>query len=298
MLLHQFLKFFLPHKAQAAAVTSANTSVSEPPSHQPKRAEERPPPNSEIRELQQEKQTSKNAVKFVLETLNSVSSNIPFGSILGGVLQPLLAVTVRIEQTSENAEGLLQLAACIRGITQILESGKPNEGLVKDLKRELRSITKDLNATTSRRKLWQFLDSLDIVSSLAKHNNRLTQMICTATLSDSHRVLTILTEIQAKLENVDEGINISGGRGGSGGSEGEGGRGSGPQVEMDTDGKGHVSGRGGIGECAVGGGGGFGEGPVIRSLRQLLPYIPRAESAGQAVYATLMETPSRRPRMT
>jgi hypothetical protein len=47
--------------------------------------------------LQQEKQTSKNAVKFVLETLNSVSSNIPFGSILGGVLQPLLAVTVRIE---------------------------------------------------------------------------------------------------------------------------------------------------------------------------------------------------------
>jgi hypothetical protein len=35
---------------------------------------------------------------------------------------------------------------------------------------------------------------------------------------------------------------LIGGRGGSGGNEGEGGRGSGPQVEMDTDGKGHVSG--------------------------------------------------------
>ncbi|KAJ6477759.1 hypothetical protein C8R45DRAFT_1216630 [Mycena sanguinolenta] len=280
MALSQFLKLFLPRKAQAGQPAF----VSEPPSHRLKRAEERPPPGSEIGDLQQEKQTAKNAVKFVLETLNSISNKIPFGSILGSVLQPLLAVTVGIEsvgiciqQTSENAEGLLQLAACIRGLTQILESGKPNEDLVKDLRRELRSITKDLNATAPRRKLRQFFDSVDIASALAKHNSRLTQIICAATLSDSHRVLTILAEIQVKLENGDEGMIISGGRVGSGGSDfpggsgGKGERGGGPQVEMDTNAKGHVSGSiggGGSsrdGEGAVGGWGGFGEGPVIRS---------------------------------
>jgi transcriptional regulator len=41
--------------------------------------------------------TGRNALKFALKTLSSVSSNIPFGSVLSSVIDPLFDIADRIE---------------------------------------------------------------------------------------------------------------------------------------------------------------------------------------------------------
>jgi hypothetical protein len=159
----------------------------------------------------EEPQTARNALKLALETLRTISATIPMGSALSGVIDSMLAVTNRIEvrratfdsqlvltccfqQCSANTHGFIQIAARIEHIMGIL-SETPNQGLLDELHesvtprvkyycdssvlRELRSIMADLEVASSLGKLDQFFNTTQNASCIAKHNARLTQIICT-----------------------------------------------------------------------------------------------------------------------
>ncbi|KAJ6628405.1 hypothetical protein B0H10DRAFT_1991245 [Mycena sp. CBHHK59/15] len=241
---------------------------------------------------------ARNMLKFALKTLSSVSSNIPFGSMLSSIIDPLLDITDRIEQTSANTQGLIELAARIELLTPIISEmakDKPKQGrvVVEALKwsatylLELQSMTKDLSDASSQGKLDQFFNSTDNASSLEKHNATLAQMIADSTLVTVPEVLQSLQDLErSKLLQSSPPIvtkgqiemgDITGGLGGTGGNArigGEGGDGEGPKLDMSPEEhwkigniSGGTGGTGGIG-VDVGGKGGTGKAPVISVLRR------------------------------
>ncbi|KAJ7502706.1 hypothetical protein B0H11DRAFT_2223612 [Mycena galericulata] len=245
--------------------------------------------------------TTFNALKLALTTLSAASSNIPLAGALSGVIDPLLAIADRIQQTSDNKKGLVELASRIELLAPVLcETGKSEQAqlqLVKALHRrvarwELDSIKEDLEAASSRGILTQFFNSADNSSSLAKHNTTLTQMISDATFATVNEVLKTLQALESQFSQSpprvgDEGINemgnITGSFGGTGGHArigGQGGEGEGPQLDISTQDpirwrigniSGGTGGDGGTG-IDVGGKGGTAHAPVIRISRR-----PRAE---------------------
>ncbi|KAJ6610769.1 hypothetical protein B0H10DRAFT_2058953 [Mycena sp. CBHHK59/15] len=212
---------------------------------------------------------ARNMLKFALKTLSSVSSNIPFGSMLSSIIDPLLDITDRIEQTSANTQGLIELAARIELLTPIISEmakDKPKQGrvVVEALKWELQSMTKDLSDASSQGKLDQFFNSTDNASSLEKHNATLAQMIADSTL-------VTVPEVLQSLQDLEGGL---GGTGGNARIGGEGGDGEGPKLDMSPEEhwkigniSGGTGGTGGIG-VDVGGKGGTGKAPVISVLRR------------------------------
>ncbi|KAJ7873109.1 hypothetical protein B0H14DRAFT_3131402 [Mycena olivaceomarginata] len=233
--------------------------------------------------------TASNVLDFALRTLSTISSGIPLGGALSGIIEPLLEITGRIQQSSVNEQGLIQLAARIERITPIvaeLAETNPNKGqaIVQDLLWELVLIKRDLDAARSRGKLNQFFNSAYNASSLEKHNMALAKMIADSTLMTVNEVLRSLREIESsKLQESSSPEppivlgDVTGGFGGTGGTArigGEGGEGEGPQLEMDPYQRyriGNIS--GGTGGTAgsgieVGGKGGTGKGPVISVLRR------------------------------
>ncbi|KAJ7466552.1 hypothetical protein FB451DRAFT_1261187 [Mycena latifolia] len=95
--------------------------------------------------------TAQNVLTTTLRMLSSVSSNIPFGSILSSVIDPLLDITDRIQQVSTNAQGLAELAARIELLTPIVSDlaiHKPEKGraIVEALKRSV-ECSKELELT-------------------------------------------------------------------------------------------------------------------------------------------------------
>ncbi|KAJ7254486.1 hypothetical protein C8J57DRAFT_1347039 [Mycena rebaudengoi] len=223
--------------------------------------------------------TGRNALKFALNTLSSVSSNIPFGSVLSSVIDPLLDIADRIEQTSANAQGLAELAARIELISPLVSEMARNrlqQGrvIVEALCRELQSMTKELDDSHSQGKLERFFNGPNNTSSLAKHNNHLAQMIADATLATIHEVLQSLQGLELRLEAMPEkdensGTELFGGTGGKGGSGGhtggEGGLGEAAQLAIENVDRfrrihGGTGGEGGPGDM-IGGRGGTGQGP-------------------------------------
>ncbi|KAF8144984.1 hypothetical protein K438DRAFT_2028935 [Mycena galopus ATCC 62051] len=230
--------------------------------------------------------TTSNPLEFALRTLSSASRGIPGAAALSGIIEPLMDITSRIDPTSVNAQGLIQLATRIERFTPILEEmakGDPDRGqaIILGLQMELTSMGTDLKAASQRGKLNQFFNSADDASALSKHNMVLTQMIADFTLVGVHEVLKSLRELErSKLQNpsspptvmgdITGGVGAVGGPGAVGG---EGDEGGGPQLEMDPDKRyqiGNVSGgKGGAGGVGVevGGKGGTGKGPVISMRR-------------------------------
>ncbi|KAJ7024142.1 hypothetical protein C8F04DRAFT_1303074 [Mycena alexandri] len=136
--------------------------------------------------------TTYNTLKLALKTLSSVTSNIPLGSVLSAAIDPLLEIVDRIEQTSANVQGFVELAARIELLTPIVSemAGNPQGvKLVEALQRELQSITKDLEVASSRGKLDQFLNSPVDALCLQKHNTALAQLIADSTLVTVTEVL-------------------------------------------------------------------------------------------------------------
>ncbi|KAJ7450560.1 hypothetical protein FB451DRAFT_1285528 [Mycena latifolia] len=148
--------------------------------------------------------TARNALIFALQTLSSAASNIPVGAFLSSAIDPLLDIANRIEQVSANTQGLAELAARIEVLTPIVSEmleDRPEKGrvVVDALRRELQSITEDLNDAISRNKLEQFFNSTDTASSIAKHNTTLAQMIADFTLVTIHEVLKSLHDLERNL---------------------------------------------------------------------------------------------------
>ncbi|KAJ7717545.1 hypothetical protein B0H16DRAFT_436717 [Mycena metata] len=235
--------------------------------------------------------TTRNVLKFSLSTLSTISANIPFGSGLSAVIEPLLTIVDRIEQMSSNAQGLVELAARIELLAPVVSEMAENPGgskIIERLQRELESITTDLEAARTHGKLNQFFNSDDNSSSLQKHNMTLAQLIADSTMVTVHEVLKSVQEFQQSRFEFDteptfELGDITGGFGGAGSSGlrigGQGGDGEGPTIDMDPeyrwkmgDVSGGTGGPGGDG-AEIGGQGGVGRGPIISISRRKLALV-------------------------
>ncbi|KAF7377584.1 hypothetical protein MSAN_00181100 [Mycena sanguinolenta] len=223
-----------------------------------------------------------NALKLVLKQLSTISSKIPIGEILSGVIDPFLDIADRIEQMSDNAKGLDQLALRIERltptVTKMAESAS-EPAIGEKLRKDLGSMTTELAAARSKGRLKQFINSVDNAACLDRHNTALNRMIADCTLEIVQELKmqephprSFLLDPCINLPNVFG--NITGGTGGAGGNGrvgGDGGEGEGPQLDIDPNARwkiGDIS--GGTGGAAgsgveVGGKGGTGKGPVIRS---------------------------------
>ncbi|KAF8200569.1 hypothetical protein K438DRAFT_1966033 [Mycena galopus ATCC 62051] len=153
--------------------------------------------------------TGRNVLKFALSTLSSVSCNMPFDSVLSSVIDPLLDIVNRIEQTAINTQGLVELAARIELLSPLvseLARDRPQQGrvIVEALQRELQTMTKELDDAHSQGKLEEFFNHTENASTLAKHNNHLAQMIADATPATVHEVLQSLQGLQSRLEAKSE----------------------------------------------------------------------------------------------
>nr|GAT50633.1 predicted protein [Mycena chlorophos] len=239
----------------ASAGTRAPSGRTRPPS---------PPPSSDTA------RTAKNVFVLCLRTLGSVSENIPFGSVLNSAIDPLLDIMSRVEQTSENERGFVQLASRIELLTPIVADKKAQEGkqIVEALERELQSIHDDIKQALSHGKIAQFFNTEDNSSGIVKHNANLTQLIGDSTQESVNEILKTVRALEVKKE---EKLKIVGGFGGSGGSGyrgGTGGEGEGPALELEKENIASISsiaggfgGTGGDG-VEVGGTGGVGKAPI------------------------------------
>ncbi|KAF7356376.1 hypothetical protein MVEN_00970000 [Mycena venus] len=154
-------------------------------------------------------QTASNALQFALQTLGSISSSIPFGTALGGIIGPLLEIAGRIEQISDNKEGLEQLAEQIALLTPIVdEMAKKNpsqaQRVVKALQRVLQSITKDLEVASSQGTLSQIFNSANNASSLDKHNATLSWLISVCMLATIHEVSKSVHKLEESSRSKGE----------------------------------------------------------------------------------------------
>ncbi|KAJ7875284.1 hypothetical protein B0H14DRAFT_3859489 [Mycena olivaceomarginata] len=221
--------------------------------------------------------TASNVLDLALRTLSRITSGIPLGGALSGIIESLLEITGRIDQTSVNAQGLVQLAARIERITPIVnDMARTNpvmgQTIVQELQRELASMTQDLKDASSNGKLNQFFNSADNASALERHNMALAKLIADFTLVTVNEVLSSLREIEATIVLGD----LKGELGSPGDYAhigGKGGEGEGPHLEMDPDERyrignisGGTGGNGGNG-LEVGGKGGTGKGPTIMLRR-------------------------------
>ncbi|KAJ7450007.1 hypothetical protein B0H11DRAFT_2078025 [Mycena galericulata] len=173
--------------------------------------------------------TALNVFKFALQTLSTISSNIPLAQSLSGVIEPILVVMTRIQQTSANAQGFVELAARIKLLTPIIyEMGTqpssiptdiantssdspagldaPSRGqfVLEALRQEFESIAADLQVAKSRGTLERFFNSADNAACLAKHSMNLTQIISIATLVGVDEVFQSIKALEVKLGHDNE----------------------------------------------------------------------------------------------
>ncbi|KAF7345054.1 hypothetical protein MVEN_01668500 [Mycena venus] len=226
-------------------------------------------------------------LKSTLQTCsgnNSTSS----GAVLATSITVLLAITERIEQTGLNVPSFAKLAERIASLTPIvceIAGRNPSEGqtLVTALRRELESLTKDLEmAASSQNRLDQFFINTDNAVCLESHNIRLTELTARATAIMIPGALASIRKLEASASCYDESSSkalvvlgdVRGGLGGAGENArngGEGGEGEAPKLAIGPDERyevgnifGGTGGTGGVG-FEVGGKGGTGKGPVIGS---------------------------------
>ncbi|KAF7291710.1 hypothetical protein HMN09_01262600 [Mycena chlorophos] len=146
--------------------------------------------------------TAKNAFVLGLKTLGAISGNIPFGSVLNSVIEPLLNIMDRIEETAENQQGFLQLASRVHMLEPIIQDKKANEPACKEIVEALgkRSIHDDIEQALQQGTIASFFNSQDNASGIVRHNVNLTQLIGDSTQQSINEVLKTLKEIQAGLK--------------------------------------------------------------------------------------------------
>ncbi|KAF7299243.1 hypothetical protein MIND_00873000 [Mycena indigotica] len=230
---------------------------------------------------------AKNIFVVSLQTLGSVSRNIPFCTALNGVIEPLLDVLNRLDQSMWNQRALADLAARIDSLRMIVARSEASNGqvVIERLQRELASIQRDLEQAMAQGKVAQFFNSNDDASAISRHNDVLTTIIIDSTFENvsqlSETVHNLRVSQVSSLQQTgqtsqvdavafERRIVITGGVGGAGGHGyigGEGGDGEGPNVDLRTMQAnvimGGVGGVGGNG-IHIGGKGGAGAAPVIR----------------------------------
>ncbi|KAK7055074.1 hypothetical protein R3P38DRAFT_1343415 [Favolaschia claudopus] len=144
--------------------------------------------------------TAWNAFSLALTTLSDVSSQIPLATPLSGIIDSVLTLAGRIEQTTANAAGFTQLASRIELLTPVVKDmaeNNPNgkgQILVEKLKTEMLSMKNDFETAKTEGRLARFLNSGDNMATIAKHNTTLAQLIADSTLANTAEVLKLLRE--------------------------------------------------------------------------------------------------------
>ncbi|KAJ6476317.1 hypothetical protein C8R45DRAFT_376760 [Mycena sanguinolenta] len=235
--------------------------------------------------------TAADVLHHSLRTLSTMSNRIADSEDLSGTVNPLLEITARIKQTSDNAQSLAQLAERLGWLTGLVErmaedDRNKGQAIVQSLRRQLASMTDELRTADTRGQLDHcFSGGFDNSSFLQKYNDALTQIIAEATFITVHEVNQSLHNPEnSKLRECyppekSMEFHIAGGTGSDGGyghTGGRGGQGDGPQLELDPDGGHKVSVSGGTGGnggngLEVGGKGGTGKGPMVRMRRRVRP---------------------------
>ncbi|KAK7052579.1 hypothetical protein R3P38DRAFT_1650882 [Favolaschia claudopus] len=222
------------------------------------------------------RRTATNALYVSLKMLSNISSRTPLSAPLSAIIDPLLDLTDRFEQTSINAQNLTQLSDRIDRLTPVvarLAANNPEEGqvFIESLERVLGSIFMDLQAAEAAGKLARFFNADDNTATIEKHNTALTQLLTDSMFAAVHEVNRRVHEMGFESPSEWE---VTGGLGGMGGPSeklgGKGGRGEGPQLNFVPDYRlpgnmklsGGTGGQGGA-SLEAGGRGGTGKGPVL-----------------------------------
>ncbi|KAJ7352708.1 hypothetical protein DFH08DRAFT_1078316 [Mycena albidolilacea] len=125
------------------------------------------------------------------------------------VLGDLSALTKRIERTPANVHSLGDLTALLDSlrptVTELLERNT-NQGqtFVEDLKRELQSLTEDLEAAWSQDRLDKFFSAAAHTTSFEKHSLALVQIIADSAIVTAHEVLECLRETGGRKLHIDQ----------------------------------------------------------------------------------------------
>ncbi|KAJ7450578.1 hypothetical protein FB451DRAFT_1285554 [Mycena latifolia] len=247
--------------------------------------------------------TVRDGCTSALEALKSAvtGSSTPYAEELNSVIA-CLSDLLNDTEISTSDKGVIQLAIQLNLLTVMISGdglGQVQvETLIKTLREELQSIATDLTAARSDGTFNEFFENNSAASSLAKHNQNLTEIIARFKVG---RQSTLSTFTQSVF--VDEAPNVRaselsklpqevpptvrqeevqlgeitgdvGASGGSGRIGCQGGDGKGPEVNIPPctnyktgDICGGTGGTGGTG-IEVGGKGGSGKAPVIRVLRE------------------------------
>ncbi|KAF8134667.1 hypothetical protein K438DRAFT_1787195 [Mycena galopus ATCC 62051] len=142
-----------------------------------------------------------NVLYFALQTLSSISNNVPVAGALSGIIEPLLDITSCIEQSSVNAQGLIQLATRIERLTPIIEEMAKSDldrgqAIILGLQAELASMATALKAASQRGELNQFFNSADDASALSKYNMVLAQMIADSMVHLQFSAMEVLKSLR------------------------------------------------------------------------------------------------------
>ncbi|KAJ6587881.1 hypothetical protein B0H19DRAFT_1300195 [Mycena capillaripes] len=221
--------------------------------------------------------TENDVLNLALSTLSSISSNIPFGSVLSSVIDPLLDIVDRIEPLPANLQVLVEFAARIELLSPLISEmarDRPQQGrvIIEALQRELQTMAKELDDAYSQGRLEELLNGTEysllrstrfsgvfnVLRPNLKGSQRLQKTAAQSSSAHSHA-----SPCNCEL-NIRAGY--MGGKGGEGGhTGGEGGLGEAAQLAMENVDRfrrihGGTGGQGGSGNV-VGGRGGTGEGP-------------------------------------
>ncbi|KAF8146051.1 hypothetical protein K438DRAFT_1781407 [Mycena galopus ATCC 62051] len=169
--------------------------------------------SSASRSSRERHRTAANALELTLTTFNSISRGIPGAGALSGIIEPLLEITKRIEQTAINAEGLAALEERIQDLTPVvtrtLLEGCPHKAqlVVERLRKALGWIMQDLEVAHSQGKLSQFFNSTDNAAFLERHYKVLDRLVNDFTMimgleraGEDRKVAMELHTIHALLE--------------------------------------------------------------------------------------------------
>ncbi|KAK6991455.1 hypothetical protein R3P38DRAFT_2803759 [Favolaschia claudopus] len=132
---------------------------------------------------------------------------VPLTAPLSAIIDPLLDLTSRVQQTSKNKESFVQLATRLdqlRLIVEDLATTDPGRcaANVQSLSRALGSFAKDMATASKEGTFAQFFNSDDNAATIQKHNEVFAGLISDLTLGISSELLRSVKEMEYSPESA------------------------------------------------------------------------------------------------
>ncbi|KAF8240893.1 hypothetical protein L208DRAFT_1383883 [Tricholoma matsutake] len=149
------------------------------------------------------KDTALNALKLVMQ----IVADAPVPGIKVA-MSGLLTIIGKVQETSGNTQGFLNLAMRMESLKPIVSKMKDTEGecttmdIFKKLEVEINSLTAEIERAKSNGTLAKFFNSTDDASSLKSHNDNLDQIIHGASWLLTILVMMIKLAITVDIHKV------------------------------------------------------------------------------------------------